>query len=565
MEPQTNLLQVNEATLSALEAWFSQQHIESNGTSGGHSVSQPATVRTGTALRRLALNNCAINGREAARLVRALGGHANVHLHISGNPLEDGIEDFCRAISLTAGPAGLHMDMLEFRREANFVALMKALTCNRKLSHLSLAGTAPTPSADGPCGNEVCDALRGFFEGNKSVKYLDLSGYSGRLDEGQLGQGFAQSLRGLVSNDSLTHLRIRNQNLHDDVGTLGSMIRQNSTLRIVDCQDNNWNLTSFQFLTKSLKLNHSIVHFPFPQKEYERVWSRVRHDLRRQSVVSKAAVAAHQETALRTALQRQVQELHETIQRNCDALGASALLAILEGNNIAESEEDSGRSRPKEPSKPGNDGGRGGKIFRHPLSMSHSKSAARQQQRQPLQVQPPNPSPVRLLDLDLDSDLMITPVDPPVLEITRRVHEISLPLSMVTPSDAVDAVDAIDVENPYHVGRDADALKLLETPPGASSLNEDDVGRSSPTTSEAPISPTTPPPETPLELSSYHVKTDGHTEPAVPGDSGFGGSASGSSPRITSGFDTGTYFGGFGRGSAASRFRIGGLEAHEEE
>lgn len=548
-----------------MEAWFSQQHLESDGTdtSGGHSVPQPTAFRPGAALRRLALNNCAINGREAARLVRALGGHPNVHLHISGNPLEDGIEDFCRAISLTPGPAGLHMDMLEFRHEASFVALVKALTGNRKISYLSLAGTAPTPSADGPCGNEVCDALRGFFEGNKSVKYLDLSGYSGRLDEGQLGQGFAQSLRGLVSNHTLTHLRIRNQNLHDDVGTLGSMIRQNSTLRVVDCQDNNWNLTSFQFLTKSLKLNRSIVHFPFSQKEYERVWSRVTYDLRRQSVVSKAAVAAQQETALRTALQRQVQELRETIQRNCDALEGNALSAVLEVDSFAESDEDSGWPAPEESNTPSDDGGRIGKKVRRPLSVNYSKSTARQQQRQSLQVQPPNRSPVRLLDLDLDSDLMITPVDPPVMEITRRVHEISLPLSMTISSDNV---NAIDFENPYHVGRDPDALKLLETPPGASSPNDDDLGRGSPATSEAPVSPTTPPLETPLELPNHQdMKADGHTEPAIPGDGSSGASASGSSPRITSGFDMSPYFNGIGRGSAASRFRIGGLEAHEEE
>lgn len=529
--------------------------------------SQPSEEPHKTNLRRLALSNCGINGREAARLIRSLGSHANVHLHISGNPLEDGIEDFCRAVSMTPGPVGLHMNMLEFRHEANFVALMAALTSNRKISALSLAGTAPTPSVDGPCGSKVCNALRDFFEKNNTVKYLDLSGYSGRLDEGQLGQGFAQSLRGLVFNHTLTHLRIRNQNLHDDVGTLGSMIRQNSTLRIVDCQDNNWNLTSVQFLTKSLKLNQSIVHFPFSPKEYARVWSRITCDLRRQSVVGKPAVAAQQEAALRTALQRQIQELCETVQRNCDALEPGTLSAVLELDYLAESDEENAWPTVtiEESNAPASsdDGGKIGKKLRRPLSINYPKTAARQQKRQSLQVLPPTQHPVRLLDFELDSDLMITPVDHPVAEITRKVHETFLPLPMTIHSDAVDAVD---IRDPYHVGRDPDVMMLLETPPGPASPNDDDIGGGSPATSEAPVSPTTPPPLTSLELPNQQdTQKGGQTDSAVPVDGSYAGSMSGSSPRITSGFDMGPYFNGIGRGSAASRFRIGGLEAHEEE
>lgn len=496
--------------------------------------SQPGEEPHKANLRRLALNNCGINGREAARLIRSLGRHANVHLHISGNPLEDGIEDFFRAIAMTPGPAGLHMNMLEFRHEAKFVALMKALASNRKISALGLAGTAPTASADGPCRSEVCDALRHFFEKNQSVKYLDLSGYSGRLDEGQLGQGFAQSLRGLASNHTLTHLRIRNQNLHDDVGTLGSVIRQNATLRIVDCQDNNWNLTSVQFLTKSLKLNQSIVHFPFSPKEYERVWARIMCDLRRQSVAGKPAVAAQQEAALRTALQRQIQELRETVQQNCDALEPGTLSAVWEQDYLAESDEESVTAEEShETMAPNDESGKFSKKIRRPLSMNYPKAAARQQKRQSLQV------------LDPDSDLVTTPVDPPVAEITRRVHEIFLPLSMTIHSDAVDAVD---IKDPYHVGQDPEAMLLLETPPGAASPNDDDFGGgNSPTTPEAPVSPTTPPP-------SLNQEEDLRKKDQT-------GSIGGSSPRTTSGFDL---VGPYSR-SAASRFRIGGLEAHEEE
>ncbi|KAF3770554.1 RNI-like protein, partial [Cryphonectria parasitica EP155] len=271
-------LNLNDASLNALERFLSQKPLPSEPQFFDTQDSSSAATST---LRKLALNNCGINGREAARLVRALANHPSAHLHLTGNPLDDGVEDLCRALSLTPGPAGLHIDMVEFRREESFVALMKALALNKHIIFLSMAGTAPTPLADGPCGPEVCEALETFFRGNTSVKYLDLSGYSGKLDEGQLARGFARSLRGLAHNRTLTHLRIRNQNLHDDVGTLGSVIRQTNTLRMLDCQDNSWNLTSIQFLVKSLKLNSSIVDFPFPHAEYERVWSRVAADVRR--------------------------------------------------------------------------------------------------------------------------------------------------------------------------------------------------------------------------------------------------------------------------------------------
>lgn len=552
-----NLSQVNDATLCALEAFLAQKPLPSEPYPGDFSgPSQNISTSTST-FRKLSLNNCGINGREAARLIRALGSHTNAHLYINGNPLEDGIDDFCRAISQTPGPAGLHMDMLEFRHETNFVAVMKALAVNSNISVLSMAGTAPIPSADGPCGSEVCDALDEFFQRNKSVKYLDLSGYSGKLDEGQLGRGFARSLRGLVSNNTLTHLRIRNQNLHDDVGTLGSVIRQNSTLRIIDCQDNSWNLTSIQFLVKSLKLNKTIVQFPFPQKEYERVWSRVVADIRRQSVVSKAAIATQQEKLLHDTLQKQIQELQQAIQRNRALLEDGSAFAVdfedLAGPGAESGWPDLGVNMSK-----GNINA--GKRTKRPLSIYHHMSTT-QQQRLPLHLQQPTPSPVRLLDFELDSDLMTTPIDPPVAQITRKVHEIPVSIPMKVHSDAV---EVIDIPNPYHISQDPDILLLLETPPGTLTPVDDSTGRASPTTPEIPVSPMTPPPTTVLDLPNYDTRKDNATGTESPGDGGSVSLGDTGSSRMTRGFDMGPYLNG-GRESAFSRLRVGGLEAHVEE
>ncbi|ROV87357.1 hypothetical protein VSDG_09864 [Cytospora chrysosperma] len=501
-----------------------------------------------TTLRKVALNNCGINGREAARMIRALGHHKCVHLHISGNPLEDGIDDLCRAISTTPGPMGLHMNMVEFRDEPNFVALLKALMVNRNISFLSMTGTAPAPSADAPCAIEVCEALEEFLANNKSVRYLDLSGYSGKLDEGQLGKGSARSLRGLASNDTLTHLRIRNQDLHDDVGTLGSVIRQNSKLRMVDCQDNNWNLTSVQFLAKSLKLNKTIVEFPFEQSEYDRVWKRVVTDVRRQSGTSKTAMATQreQEMVLREALQKQVQDLKETVQRNRLALELNSPFAI----GFEESAETCGETGwPSLELKMPNS---------NQSSLPPSLSATNQKLLQAM------PSPSRLLDLDLDSDLMTTPVDPPGARDKHkemRVHKVPSLLPITVRSDAVEA-DA-DITAPYHVARDE---AVLETPPGAASLDDDGAGWVSPAASEILVGPSTPrtPPPAALELSDGGAggggAFGGKEEAGTTSPPRYSGlmSNSGSSPQVVPVFDMGPYF-------AGSRYRIGGLEAHVEE
>lgn len=252
-------------------------------------------------------------------MIRALGQHENVHLFINGNYLEYGIDDLTHAIALTRGPRGLHIDMVEFREDDNYIKLMKALAINKSITYLSLVGTAPTPLAGEPCSEETCLALELFFQTNRCVRFLDISGYTGKLDEGQLGKGFGRCLRGLASNTTLTHLRIRNQNLHDDVGTIGNVLEQNSTLLMLDCQDNSWNLTSTQFLVKSLKKNKSIVEFPVSTDEYQKVWGSIACDVPKKGSSQKKAALQQQQAQrdlLKGALDQQLQEMKGIIQRN---------------------------------------------------------------------------------------------------------------------------------------------------------------------------------------------------------------------------------------------------------
>ena len=307
---------MNDATLEDLCAFLYQRAID---------------VGEGTAVqfRKLVLNHCGITGDRAARLCRAIGYNGSMHLSISGNPLEDGIEHLADAIRESKVPSGIIMEVVEFKEESNYLHLIRALTETRAISLLSLAGTAPTPSLETiyqPCSCETIKTLEEFFARNQSIRYLDMSGFSGKLEDGQLARGFARSLAGLSKNTTLTHLRIRNQNLDDDVGTLGRALSENNTLRVLDCQDNQLNLSSVKFLVSSVKSNHILVDFPFSIGERASIWNNILQGLQLQKSsrpnghVAKGMAVGRlqtmQEAMLREVLDRELDKLKGYLRRN---------------------------------------------------------------------------------------------------------------------------------------------------------------------------------------------------------------------------------------------------------
>ncbi|KAK3334002.1 hypothetical protein B0T19DRAFT_440697 [Cercophora scortea] len=313
---------LNLSTLVDLERFLSNRASKMD-------ANEPAS------LHKLVLNNCGITGGQAARIFNAIGENHGMDLSISGNPIEDGVDDLAAAISKSRAPASLTMQMVEFRIESNYVLLIKSLTKTKYLSMLNLVGTAP----NGPCSAETVRALEDFFAHNKSIQCLDLSGYCGKLDDGQLAKGFGRSLLGLIKNTTMTHFRIRNQNLHDDAGILGRVIRENRHLMVFDCQDNNLNLTSLQFLVSNLKHNTNIIEFPFSATERAAIWNNILSGLHRTSRTlslpfsgSASAAAKHadknplkmQEKMLREVFNGQFGDLDIYLRRNRIALEESS-------------------------------------------------------------------------------------------------------------------------------------------------------------------------------------------------------------------------------------------------
>ncbi|KAM7207402.1 RNI-like protein [Naviculisporaceae sp. PSN 640] len=267
-------------------------------------------------LRKLVFNHCGITGTQAARLLRAIGEDHGLELSLSGNPLERGMKDMAAAIADSKTPAGLIMDMVEFDDESNYILLIKALCKTKHLSLLSLVGTAPTPDPHEPCNPGIVQAFTELFTKNTSIRCLDISGFSDRLEDGQLSKGFGSSLTSLIKNKTLTHLRIRSQKLHEDAGTLGRILKENKTLVAFDCQDNEFNFTSLQFLVSCLKENTRLLDFPFGKRDRRKIWQNILEGLHIKSNPSSSHIFKAQEALLADRYAKLFQEIDGYILRN---------------------------------------------------------------------------------------------------------------------------------------------------------------------------------------------------------------------------------------------------------
>lgn len=196
-----------------------------------------------------------------------MGQARQLTVHINANRLDEGIDDLCGAIGCNYGPWSLFVQMVEFCQEASYIKLLRALTINNAIECLSLAGST-TPDA---ASSTACSAVADFFSKNNTVRFLDISGYDSKLDEGRLGREFSRALSGLKANTRIQHLRVRSQMLNINIGDLANAIAGNKTLHTIDCEGNDFNLSNFRHLVKSLESNTTIIQFSaFSQQDLVR-------------------------------------------------------------------------------------------------------------------------------------------------------------------------------------------------------------------------------------------------------------------------------------------------------
>ncbi|KAI1427060.1 hypothetical protein F5Y12DRAFT_227774 [Xylaria sp. FL1777] len=218
-------------------------------------------------LRRLSLQNCALTGELATGIFCQIGAGRDIHLLLNGNPLETGSTDWIDLIHGNEAPAKLHLDMIQFQHEATFNSLLMALSHNKTIKFLSMVGTGPP----GRVTAKTSDLLSKFFRTNNTLEFLDLSGYSGKLEDGHLGWGLSGALSGLRDNTSLRQLRLRNHDIGaaEDLTELCRILVANKGLAMFDIQHNNFDHHQFGELVEALSHNHQLISFPISQVDRE--------------------------------------------------------------------------------------------------------------------------------------------------------------------------------------------------------------------------------------------------------------------------------------------------------
>ncbi|KAJ2980193.1 hypothetical protein NUW58_g7012 [Xylaria curta] len=218
-------------------------------------------------LRRLSLNSCALTGELATGIFCRIGTGRDIHLCLNGNPLEAGSTDWIDLIRGNEAPTKLHLDMIQFQHESNFNRLLTALAHNKTIEFLSMVGTGPP----GRVTSKTSDLLSNFFQTNDTLKFLDLSGYSGKLEDGHLGWGLSGALSGLKDNTSLHQLRLRNHDIGaaEDLTELCRILKSNKGLAMFDIQHNNFDHYQFGELVQALSYNHQLISFPISEADCE--------------------------------------------------------------------------------------------------------------------------------------------------------------------------------------------------------------------------------------------------------------------------------------------------------
>ncbi|KAF5005852.1 hypothetical protein FDECE_7737 [Fusarium decemcellulare] len=243
-------------------------------------------------LRILRLSKCGLSGAQIAQMFYAMGQARQITLHINGNRLDEGIDDLCAVMTEGFGPWGLFIQMVEFALETNYIKLLRALTVNTTIECLSLAGTATPDSAS----ETACKALSDLFSENNTIRFLDLSGFDAKLDEGRLGRRFSKALSGLRLNTRIEHLRVRSQMLNVNIGDLAEAISANKTLHSLDCEGNDFNLSNFRHLVRHLSDSTTIRYFSAfsdrdlnqtIQKSVDNAVAAATSSARRQSMISR--------------------------------------------------------------------------------------------------------------------------------------------------------------------------------------------------------------------------------------------------------------------------------------
>ncbi|KAK8225724.1 leucine rich repeat protein-like protein [Phyllosticta capitalensis] len=260
-------------TADTLLAWRLQS-LQLSGTALNNETIEAITVYLNSgrseSLRELRLDNAGLSGRQIARVMRSMSWQPGVaremHLDISQNRIELFHDEFTSAIADGAAPAHLTNALIDYEEEHSFTQLVLAIAANNTIRHLDITKVSLPHDAS----ERTCQALEKMFAENQTLVSIDLSGEDSKLEVAKLGVGINRALCGLKRNKTLRVLYIRNQGLGlRGASTLADVLKVNSSLVEVHCENNAIPLQGFTDLVNSLHHNTTLQWLPAMQESRE--------------------------------------------------------------------------------------------------------------------------------------------------------------------------------------------------------------------------------------------------------------------------------------------------------
>ncbi|KAK9476813.1 hypothetical protein V1514DRAFT_353952 [Lipomyces japonicus] len=213
---------------------------------------------TSASLVQFSVQSCGLTGNELGVLLAAMakcpvGRHPGLMVYIGDNPVGTaGFDKFTASfISLGKQVRRISMPRVEFPKEQLLCSFFQVLAMpDCMLTYLDLSFLL-IPDADASA--YACDLLGEVFAYNQSLRYLNLTGETSKLQVARIGHGIGRALTRLAENKVLCELHINGNELSvDGAMVLAKALMRNRALRRVHLDDNDVNLQGYTAIVNSI-------------------------------------------------------------------------------------------------------------------------------------------------------------------------------------------------------------------------------------------------------------------------------------------------------------------------
>lgn len=235
-------------------------------------------------LVQFSIQSCLVNGRDIASMLTAIGRcrstpHPDLTVYIGDNPIcQSGFSEFLTSLTnIGSNLKRISMPRIEFTTDSMLCSFFLVLADSRcKLTHLDLS-LLLIPDAD--ASGEACDLLGEVIAHNTTIRSLNLTGETSKLQVARIGHGIGRALARLSENNTLRELFIEGNEISvDGAMVLAKALTTNRSLRRLHLDDNDINLQGFTALVNSIvnSGNHVVRYVSRPSRDQDRQLKNLR-------------------------------------------------------------------------------------------------------------------------------------------------------------------------------------------------------------------------------------------------------------------------------------------------